>query len=74
MAVVDVDGSSQFSAATKRSDCIHRMSRMNCRNDFGHDDNTVNIVVVIIITIIIITSSLFHSRLKTFLFHKSFPS
>ena len=54
MAVVDVDGSSQFSAATKRSDCIHRVSRMNCRNDFGHDDNTINIVVVIIIIIIII--------------------
>ena len=51
MAVVDVDGSSQFLAATKRSDCIHRMSRMNCRNDFGHDDNTINIVVVIIIII-----------------------
>jgi len=25
------------------------MNRVNSRNDFGHDDNTVNIVVVVII-------------------------
>jgi len=25
------------------------MNRMNSRNDFGHDDSTINIVVVIII-------------------------
>ena len=28
------------------------MNRVNSRNDFGHDDSTVNIVVVIIIVII----------------------
>jgi len=31
-----------------------RVARVNSRNDFGHDDNTINIVVVIIIIIIII--------------------
>jgi len=30
------------------------MNRVNSRNDFGHDESTINIVVVIIITIIII--------------------
>jgi len=30
------------------------MNRVNSRNDFGHDDSTINIVVVIIIVIIII--------------------
>jgi len=30
------------------------MNRVNSRNDFGHDDSTINIVVVIIIIIIII--------------------
>jgi len=29
------------------------MNRVNSRNDFGHDDSTINIVVVIIIIIII---------------------
>jgi len=28
---------------------FHRMNRVNSRNDFGHDDRTINIVVVIII-------------------------
>jgi len=75
MAMVDVDDSCQFSAdsqpkstgmvwglaATRRSVYIHQMNRLNSRNDFGHDDNTINIVVVIIvvITIIIITFYLF---------------
>jgi len=63
MAMVDVDGSCQFSvdskpksnglvcglAATQRSVCIHQMNRVNFCNDFGHDDSTINIVVVIII-------------------------
>jgi len=31
--------------------CIHQMSRVNSRDDFGHDDGTINIVVVIIIII-----------------------
>jgi len=64
MAMVDVDGSCQFSAAdsqpkstglvwglaaTRRLVYIHQMNRVNSRNDFGHDDSTINIVVVIII-------------------------
>ena len=36
-------------AATRRSVCIHQMNLVNSRNDFGHDDSTINIVVVIII-------------------------
>jgi len=32
---------------------------MNARNDFGHDDSTINIVVVIIIIIIIV---IFYAR------------
>jgi len=36
-------------AATRRSVCIHQMNRVNSRNEFGHDDSTVNIVVVNII-------------------------
>ena len=65
MAMVDVDASCQFSAdsqpkstglvsglaATRRSVCIHQMSRVNSRNDFGHDDSTINIVMAIIIVI-----------------------
>ena len=30
------------------------MNRVNSRNDFGHDDSTINIVVVVIIVIIVI--------------------
>jgi len=30
------------------------MNRVNSRNDFGHDDSTINIVIAIIIIIIII--------------------
>jgi len=66
MAMVDVDGSCQFSAysqpksidlvrglaATRRSVYIHQMNRVNSRNDFGHDDSTINIVVVIIIILL----------------------
>jgi len=66
MAMVEVDDSCQFSAdsqpkstglvwelaATRRSVNIHQMNRVNSRNDFGHDDSTVNIVVIIIIIII----------------------
>jgi len=39
-------------AATRRSVYIHQMNRANSRNDFGHDDSTINIVVVIISIII----------------------
>jgi len=63
MAMVDVDDSCQFSAdsqpkstgliwglaATRRSVHIHQMNRVNSRNDFGHDDSTINIVMAIII-------------------------
>jgi len=66
MAMVDVDGSCQFSAdsqpkstglvyglaATGRSVYIHEMNRVNSCDAFGHDDSTINIVVVIIIIII----------------------
>ena len=68
MATVDVDDSCQFSAdaqpkstgliwglaATGRSVYIHQMNRVNSRNDFGHGDSTINIVMAIIIIIIII--------------------
>ena len=63
--MVDVDGSCQFSAdsqpksiglmwvlaATRRSVYIYEMNRVNSRNDSGHDDSTINIVMVIIIII-----------------------
>jgi len=42
-------------AATRRSVYIHQMNRVNFRNDFGHDDSAINIVVVIIVIIIILT-------------------
>ena len=62
--MVDVDDSCQFSAdsqpkstglvwglaATWRSVYIHQINRVNSRNDFGHDDSTINIVVAIIIS------------------------
>ena len=65
MAMVDVDDSYQFSAdsqpksiglvrglaATRRSVYIHQMNRVNSRNDLGHDDSTINIVMTIIIII-----------------------
>ena len=60
--MVDVDGSSLpvdsqpksvglvwVLAATRRSVYIHQMNRVNSRNDFGHDDSTINIVIAIII-------------------------
>jgi len=68
MVEVDVDDSCQFLAdsqpkstglvwwlaANRRSVYIHQMNRVNSRNDFGHDDSTINIVVAIISIIIII--------------------
>jgi len=65
MAMVDVDGSCQFLASrlacsegwwppsAKCSVYIHQMNQVNSRNDFGHDDSTIYIVMVIIVTIII---------------------
>jgi len=38
--------------ATRRLVCIHQINRVNSRNDFGHDDSTINIVMAIIIIII----------------------
>jgi len=38
---------------------IHQMNRVNSRNDLGHDDSTINIVVVIISIIIINVKSFF---------------
>ena len=69
--MVDVDGSCHLSAdsqpksigliwglaATRRSVYIHQMNRVNSRNDFGHDDSIINIVVVTIVVIIIITDA-----------------
>ena len=68
MAMVDVDDSCQFSAdsqpkstglvwglaATRRSIYIHHMKRVNSRNEFGHNDSTINIVMAIIIVVVII--------------------
>ena len=39
---------SEGMAATRRSVYIHRMNRVNSRNDSGHDDSTINIVMAII--------------------------
>ena len=66
MAMVDVDGSSRLSAdsqpksvglvrglaATWRSVYIHQMNRVNSRNDHGHEDSTINIVVELLLLII----------------------
>jgi len=73
MVMVDVDGRCQFSAdsqpkstglvwglaTTRRSVYVHQMNRVNSRNDSGHDDSTINIVMVIMIVIIII-KKVFH--------------
>ena len=70
--MVDVDGSCQLSAdsqsksiglvwglaATRRSVYIHQMNLVNSRNDFGHDDSTINVVVVIIIITILTLGSI----------------
>ena len=37
------------SPSPRRSVYIHQMNRVNSRNDFDHDDSTVNIAVAIII-------------------------
>jgi len=76
MATVDVDGSCQFSvdsqpkliglvwglAATQCSVYSHEMNQVNSRNDFGHDDSTINIVVDIIIIIIIHVKMASHNK------------
>jgi len=70
MVTVDVDDSCQLSAdsqpksiglvwglaATRCSVYIHHINQVNSRNDFGHDDSTINIVMAIIIVIIITPS------------------
>ena len=69
MAMVVVDDSCRFSAdsqpkstdliwglaATRRAVYIHQVNQVNPRNDFGHDDSTINTVMAIIIIITIIT-------------------
>jgi len=74
--MVGVDGSCQFSAdsqpkstglisglaATQRSVYSHQMNRVNSRNDFGHDDSSMNIVMVIIIIIIIFSRDHYDGR------------
>jgi len=40
---------------------IHQMNQLNSRNDFGHDDSTINIVMAIIIIIIKLAISQFLS-------------
>ena len=37
---------------TRRSIYIHPMNRVKSRNDFGHDDSTINIVMAIIIILL----------------------
>ena len=39
------------------------MNRANSRNDFGHDDSTINIAMAIIIIIIIITRPATEARI-----------
>ena len=41
-----------WSEGWRRSVYIHQMNRVNSRNNFGHDDSTINIVMAIIIIII----------------------
>ena len=43
-----------IAANFRRSVYSHQMNRVNSRNDFGHDDSAINIVIPIIINIIII--------------------
>jgi len=67
MAMVDVDDSCQLSAdsqpksiglvwglaATRRSVYIHQMNPVNTRNDFGHDDSTINIVMLLLLLLLL---------------------
>jgi len=67
MAMVDVNGSYQYSAdlqpkslglvwrlaATRRSVCIHRMNRVNSRNDFGHDDDSTMVINILLLLLCI---------------------
>jgi len=41
-------------APNRRWVYVHQTNRVNSRNDFGHDDSTINIIVVIIIIITLI--------------------
>ena len=65
MAMVDVDDSCQLSADSQVDwlglgvgghpalSLHYQMNRVNSRNDFGHDNSTINIVMAVIIIIII---------------------
>ena len=73
--MVDVDDSCQFfGGLTAQVDWLGlrvgghpalslQINRVNSRNDFGHDDSTINIVVAIIIIIIIIINYMFNFTL-----------
>jgi len=56
-------------AATLRSVCIQQMNRVNSRNDFSHDDSTINIVVVIIIIIVVVVSADSQPKLHSSYYH-----
>ena len=74
---MDVDDSCQFSADSQLKSTglvwglaatrhyIHQMNRVNSRNDLGHDDSTINIVMAIIIIIIKFEYSSFRHSTNT---------
>ena len=40
--------------------CIHRVNRVNSRNDLGHDDSTIKIVLgIIIILLLFVTAAIY---------------
>ena len=41
-------------AATRRSVYIHQMNWVNSRNDFGHDDSTINIVMALLLLLLLL--------------------
>jgi len=53
MAASQVDWLGLRVGGHPRSVYIHQMNRVNSRDDFGHDDSTINIVMAIIIIIIV---------------------
>jgi len=41
------------------------MNRVNSRNDFGHDDSSINVVVVIVVIIVVAAAMGHNSRSVT---------
>jgi len=41
------------------------MNRVNSRNEFGHDDSTINVVVVIIVITVVVVAMGHNSRSVT---------